>query len=628
MQLRAFVNRSRTFLTAFSIAMLAAGASAQTWKPLAHQPPINAYNPTLLTDGTVLVQDADNSNWWKLIPDNKGSYINGTWKQLKSTPGYGPLYYASQVLPDGRFLALGGEYSFGNLVWMNKGSMYDPQTDTWTTFAAPPGWAQIGDMGSIMLADGTVLFAHPLSSQLALYNPVTNILTAPYSTGKADGNDEEGLTMLPNGKVLVVDVGVAQGSEIFDPATKKWTSAGKVPQVLVGDGSELGPQVLMYDGKVICFGGSVHNCIYDSKTGVWSSAPDYPNIGGALDCADAPACLLPNGKVLVQTSPGLFNPPSVFLEFDGKTFTKVPAPPNAPFEPSFVGNMLTLPTGEILFTDQSPDVEVYQPGGTTVAGVAPTITSAPSLIKAGATYTISGTQFNGLSGCSAYGDDQQNATNYPLIRITNKASGHVFYCREFNPSTMAICTGSTIVSTNFTVPLDIELGPATIQVVTNGIASAPVNTSTAPTAQAAAVSLFTGTAPSGVVKNIWTTGDGLVFSGTSVSTSAGQVAAVEADFTIPSSSISNLTFITSAAAKSNATAFCYLYDWSTKQFVLVGKSAPYGTGQTFLTTSGTVPVGRFVGPGNAVKFIVRSVVPTRFPGTYKFSVDSIQIAAQ
>jgi hypothetical protein len=86
-------------------------------------------------------------------------------------------------------------------------------------------------------------------------------------------------------------------------------------------------------------------------------------------------------------------------------------------------------------------------------------------------YSISGTQFNGLSQGSAYGDDAQAATNYPLVRITNNATGHVRYAKTHSHSTMAVATGSAMVSTQFDVPADIETGPSTLEVVANGIPS-------------------------------------------------------------------------------------------------------------------------------------------------------------
>ena len=90
-----------------------------------------------------------------------------------------------------------------------------------------------------------------------------------------------------------------------------------------------------------------------------------------------------------------------------------------------------------------------------------------------ATIEISGIQFNGLSQGADYGDDVQMATNFPLVRITNNATGHVFYARTANHSTMSIKPGAH-GSTTFTVPGDIETGPSVLVVVANGIASSGV----------------------------------------------------------------------------------------------------------------------------------------------------------
>jgi len=81
--------------------------SAQTWTPLTNQPTFSASTAFILTDGRVMVQDTGAQDWWALTPDANGSYLNGTWSQLASLPaGYGPLYYASAVLPDGRLAVL------------------------------------------------------------------------------------------------------------------------------------------------------------------------------------------------------------------------------------------------------------------------------------------------------------------------------------------------------------------------------------------------------------------------------------------------------------------------------------------------------------------------------------------
>jgi len=83
-----------------------------------------AANPLLLTDGTVMVQNGGCQDWWRLTPDDAGSYVNGTGSELASLPsGYSPLYHSSAVLPDGRVIIEGGEYNFFNPVWTAQGAI-------------------------------------------------------------------------------------------------------------------------------------------------------------------------------------------------------------------------------------------------------------------------------------------------------------------------------------------------------------------------------------------------------------------------------------------------------------------------------------------------------------------------
>jgi hypothetical protein len=98
---------------------------------------------------------------------------------------------------------------------------------------------------------------------------------------------------------------------------------------------------------------------------------------------------------------------------------------------------------------------------------------ASTLTHGALNQVITGTQFNGLSQGSAYGDDAQQATNYPLVRIKDSA-GHLVYCRTHSFSSMAVATGGKLVSAQFDIPSTIALGSGTLQVVTNGIASTAV----------------------------------------------------------------------------------------------------------------------------------------------------------
>src|SRR5713101_4540719 len=137
----------------------------------------------------------------------------------------------------------------------------------------------------------------------------------------------------------------------------QWVSAGSTIVNLVdGRSQEIGPAVLRPDGTVFAMGATPHTAIYDAASGTRSVGPDFPD---SLDIADGPASLLPSGNVLMAASPGVFNPPTHFFEFDGTNLFAVPDVPRAPGQPSFVGRMLLLPTGQVLWTDGSTDVEVY-----------------------------------------------------------------------------------------------------------------------------------------------------------------------------------------------------------------------------------------------------------------------------
>ena len=464
------------------IILCALPLAAQTWSALNNKASFGASTALLLTDGTVAVQQVESGSWFKLTPDSSGSYINGTWSSIASMPsGYGPLYYASAVLPDGNVIVEGGEYNSGGGSDVNLGAFYNPVANTWTSVSPPSGWTYIGDSPSVVLPNGTFMMgqgASPSTAQV-IFNESSLTWTA-VGSGKADGFSEEGMTLLPNGDVLVVDTENGTHAERYNVARQRWGSAGSTQVVLPSNGGmgivpELGPQILRPDGTVLACGATENTSVYypsasKAGTGFWIPGPTYPS--GVM--ADAPAALLITGNVLVDTSP-FFAAPSTFFEFDGTNMNAVPAPPNAVNDASYFGRMLELPSGQVLFTDGSDNVEIYTPSGSYNSAWAPVITNVPSTLTHGQTYSISGLRFNGLSQGAAYGDDAQMATNYPLVRITNNSTGHVVYCRTHGHSTMAVATGNRTVSTNFDVPSSIGTGASTIEVVANGIPSSPVS---------------------------------------------------------------------------------------------------------------------------------------------------------
>jgi hypothetical protein len=312
------------------------------------------------------------------------------------------------------------------------------------------------------------------------------VFTAP---GKAHNHSGEQWSLLPEGSVLTVNISVPRHAEKYLIASNQWVTAGSTV-VEFTQRTIPGPQVLRPDGRlfvgghaeVFGFGGGGpgHTATYTpgpsaASSGSWAAGPDFYTYDTSYGAQTA--SLLPNGNVFVGIVGG-------WSGLNG-------------------GSTLVLPTGQILLGQSSDEVQVYTPAGGADPAWRPTITSAPASVEKGETFPIFGTQFNGLSQGSS-----GPATNYPLVRITNRTSGHVTYCRTHDHSTMGVATGTAIVSTSFDVPAGIEGGNSDIEVVANGIASAKW-----PVAVAPGPASITSPAPESTITSPqtfqWTPGSGV-----------------------------------------------------------------------------------------------------------------------
>jgi hypothetical protein len=469
----------RNVLIVVSVSVFAVGADAQIVHQLKHAAPDGVELTFLLTDGRILAQGLNNSDWWTLTPDAKGQYINGTWKQVASLPSnYSPYAMASQVLADGRVLIEGGEYNFNEFTLTNLGAVYDPVKNSWTVLMPAHGWTNIGDSPSVVLPRGHFAIGNKLTEAIATLDPTRMKWQFPRTTGKHDFNAEEGWTLLPDGSVLTVDVKNNPGSERFIPTKGEWLDAGSTVVNLQGPPccgcvryppnnqcyyppGEVGPALLMPDGTVFATGAMhqgervAHTAIYTPGSNSWAAGPDFPN---GDDAGDEFAALLPNGHALVEGTSG------TLYEFDSHTLTAEPVNAGG-------ATLMLLPSGSVLVGG----FEIYTSKGTWQARWQPTIASYPATVARGSTYTISGTQFNGLSQANAFGDELETSTNYPLVRITNNATGDVFYARTHDHSSMGVATGSAAVSTKFDVSPGIQTGASSLVVVANGIPSDAVS---------------------------------------------------------------------------------------------------------------------------------------------------------
>lgn len=242
------VTRFLGCLALFVFLLASPLARAQSWTTI----PISFYPGTMLlmTDGTVLVHYVSEQPdgtlyssgiWMRLTPDAFGNYTDGTWSQLPTMPSpYAPRFHATAVLPDGRVLVEGGEYNTDlTQVETTMGAIYDPVSNAWTSVNPPNSsdYPNIGDAQSVVLPNGTFMLGDCCGPFEALFD--ASNLTWPTIGNKSTSNAEEGWVLLPNGKVLTVDLGSADGttSELYDPSTGQWSATGTIPVLDVGYGA-------------------------------------------------------------------------------------------------------------------------------------------------------------------------------------------------------------------------------------------------------------------------------------------------------------------------------------------------------------------------------------------------------
>jgi hypothetical protein len=483
------VNPSTASLTADSTPSPTGGSgggaslSAGTWTPVTNFAPTGIGTMILSSDGTVMAQGSGTTNnWYRLTPNATGSYTNGSWSSLTAM-GTQRLYFASNVLQSGKVFLVGGEYSgpSGTQNWTDTGEIYDPVANSWTPITPFPQ-SQFGDDPSEMLPNGNVLTGYLSGPQTYIYNPTTNSWSQAGTKLLNDRSDEESWVKLPDGSILSYDIFASPSSgaghaQRYFPSTNKWVDAGSVPVPLSGSsfGEELGPAFLLSDGRVFQLGANGNTALYTPSTNSWVAGPTIPN-GKAPD--DAPGAELPNGHVIFAADTPNSKGPTQLFDFDpvANTITQFTSLPSqltsALTQASFTQRMLVLPTGQVLFSTGGSQAWVFTPSDNPIAASAPTISSVS--LNSDGTFTLTGTQLNGISEGAAYGDDAEMSSNYPIVQLAD-ASGNVFYARTFNWSSTGVATGNTVVSTEFVVPPTLPGGQYSLVVIANGIASAPVS---------------------------------------------------------------------------------------------------------------------------------------------------------
>src|SRR5205807_4031596 len=126
--------------------------------------------------------------------------------------------------------------------------------------------------------DGRVLAGYRLGSQSYIYDPATDSWSSGANLLNGDINGEETWVKLPDGSILTYEIGGsgAQTGQRYLPWSNQWVSAGSVPVQLQTNGGnsgihpEIGPAVLLPDGRVFWVGATSHTATYNLYTGYWN----------------------------------------------------------------------------------------------------------------------------------------------------------------------------------------------------------------------------------------------------------------------------------------------------------------------------------------------------------------------
>ncbi len=337
----------------------------------------------------------------------KGSYADGTWSKIASMP--------SRLRP--AVLRLGDPARRphdrrGRRVPRRRtpcGRTRAPSTtrvtNTWRSVAPPAGWTNIGDAQSDVLANGTFMLAQAcqnclssspiLSTDDALFNATGLTWTAIPGAGQERPQRRGGLDARAQ-RPAADDRHLADADDRAVHADQPQLELRREHRDLAGQqpggrdrpaGRDAGRQHVR--GRRRDEQPEAPERLHDAqrpprrrstttRPRKWLKGPPIPTIEGLqYDSADGPGSVLPDGNVLFDVSPCVYNAPLAFYLYErqhAQDSSPVPDIPNAANDSTYYTRLLALPNGQVLFDDGSNQMEVYTAGGTPNPAWAPSIT--------------------------------------------------------------------------------------------------------------------------------------------------------------------------------------------------------------------------------------------------------------
>ena len=292
------------------------------------------HTATLLADGRVLVvgglaryyDPATATYGYENLAETAEIYDPATdtwsWTGPENLQRFG---HTATLLGDGRVLVVGGNAPTidGDLEWTYRFShrsaeIYDPATNSWSVasslaFPREGHTATLLGTGEVLVTGGSLFDEAVAASEV--FDPVVGQWRVAGSP--AEPRWAHSATALPDGRVIIVGGMVkfwgnhlAQSSELFDPATATWSSAGSVLTRVAHTATSLP------DGRLFIAGGISYDVawrevtlgstqIYDWRTGEWiEAAPmQYPRFFHLAAPFSGNSVLLAGGDMGIAPAP-------------------------------------------------------------------------------------------------------------------------------------------------------------------------------------------------------------------------------------------------------------------------------------------------------------------------------------
>jgi len=435
---------------------------------------------TLLPSGRVLVAGGDNGTTVGSITAAEiFDFRTGTFQATTAPMNEGRYAQTATLLVNGRVLLDRGGYmsSPGNGAVRTTSEVFDPGTGRFRLTATSPLTARASHAAAL-LADGRVLVVggDPYTASAELYDSVADSY-AP-TGGMGTVRSKFGLWVLPNGKALAVAGGSSNESgggplstaEVWTPGTG-FVSAGslQLPRSYMTTGSALLP-----GGFIVLVGGYSYSFtstaeLFNTATGQSAlSSSAIGGLGGRHGEGHTTVVLTSGMALCVGGFEGVYSGVSGTTLIDPAR-NAIERGPSLGTGRAYAA-LAWLPSHNILVVgggnhdvagQQIASAELYDEGRGASVVWTPTLTGSLPKSRPGATLTLVGTKFTGVSEASG-GGTSSSATNFPLVQLRRQDNSALNF---------AAVKDWTATSATVTLPSSLIAGWHWLYVIVNGVPS-------------------------------------------------------------------------------------------------------------------------------------------------------------